>query len=111
MLQCIFSLPLKLDLYWSFYLCLNSWILRDLNWVYVFTVYYSAVFTVRRVGPRRICRLGSDIFLVVYICMYIYMCVVVQLTLCCRLQLVGCFCVCLVSLFCVGFWVQMNLIC
>ena len=31
-------------------------------------------FTVRRVGPRRICRLASDIFLVVYICNYIYVC-------------------------------------
>ena len=81
MLQCKFYVP-KLDLYWSFYLCLNSWVLRDLNWVYVITGYYAAVFTDRCVGPRRICRLGSDIFLVVYIYIYIiiYMCVVIQLT-------------------------------
>ena len=39
---------------------------------HVCTVHYSAVFTVRHVGPCRICRLGSDIFLVVYIYIYIY---------------------------------------
>ena len=72
---------------------------------HVCTLHYSAVFTVRHVGPCRICRLGSDIFLVVYICIYLDTCdcaanFVLQVA-------VGCFCVCsvaclFVSCFCFG---------
>ena len=73
------------------------------------TVPYSAVFTVRHVGPCRICRLGSDIFLVVYIyiCIYVYMCgcaanLVLQVA-------VVWFCVCFVFLSCCGFFVENEL--
>ena len=52
-----------------------------------------------RVGPRRICRLSSDILMVVYV--YIYTCVV-QLTLAMQVAVVCCFCVCSGCFICSG---------
>ena len=40
-------------------------------------------------------------------CIYIYMCVVMQLILVLQVAVVW-FCVCLVSLFCFRFWIKMN---
>ena len=58
-------------------------------------------FTVRRVGPRRICRLASDVFLVVYICNYIYVCDLAANP--CLQVAVVCFCVYFVYVSCFGF--------
>ena len=63
-------------------------------------------FTVRHVGPCRICRLAPDIFLVVYI--YIYMLVAANFVLQVAVVVsVFILFICFVS----DFWDQMNLIC
>ena len=63
------------------------------------------------VGPCRTCRLGSDIFLVVYIyiCMYIYI-YVCGYAANLLLQVAACLVLCLLCFFaCFGFWFENEL--